>query len=169
FSFDVKIDSWENCMSPEEYVPSLHTAQTTAYFIVKNVREGSPDQNDYVWLGIPIFDARYRVLSPYCALDGDPKVLGTGKLIYTLGGEDVYESVYGGDNPYDGQWCHGEIDLSAKLKEALDRANERGFLTQTEISDLAVVHFNIGWEVPGTFRASMEIKNLRLAFGGTEE
>lgn len=169
FSFDVKIDSWENCMSSEEYDRTLHTAQTTAYFIVKNVRKGSPDQNDYIWLGIPIFDARYRVILPYCALDGNPEVLGTGKLIYTLGGEDAYESVYGGDNPYDGQWCHGEIDLTTKLKEALDRAKERGFLTQTEISDLAVVHFNVGWEVPGTFRASMEIKNLRLAFAEAEK
>lgn len=196
FSFDVKINPWENRLGADDD-PNLHCAQTNAYFAIRNVNSDSPDYNEYIWFGVPLFDSRHEIVPPYIALDGDPKVLGTGKLIYTLGGAAAYEKIYSGlekrpgvfsssnggrskfselaeenltekplsneDNPRFGRWCRGKIDLADASRGALLAAQERGLLAHTVPSDLRIVHFNFGWEVPGTFRCSMEIKNLSLA------
>lgn len=162
FSFDVRIGSCENRMTPEQYDSNLHCAQSNAYFIIRNVNAHSPDFNDYIWFGVPVFDSRHKIVAPYTAIDGDPNIIGTGKLICTFGGDDAYRKIYGDKNPADGLWCHGALDLSAEARAALAAAQDRGLLLHTTLDDLALVHFNFGWEVPGIFRCSMEIKNLSL-------
>lgn len=162
FSFDVRVAGWKNLMSDEEYDPGLHCAQSNIYFVIRNINPDSPDYNDYIWFGIPVFDSRHEIVPAYQALDGDPNVLGTGKLIDTLGGAQAYEKIYAGQNPRSGDWCHGQLDLAAEALEALDAAKKFGFMPQTTLDDLAVVHINFGWEMPGIFDASLEIKNLKL-------
>ncbi|MDO4586446.1 MAG: hypothetical protein Q4C95_04025 [Planctomycetia bacterium] len=163
FSMDVRIGDCQNLMSSDDYDPALHCAQTTAYFVIVNDSPNSPDYQDYIWFGVPIFDSRYEIIEPYAELDGDPKILGTGKLIYTLGGKEIFDKLYDHKNPKNHEWVHLQVNLLDYIPSALETAQKRGLLTQTSLSDLNFAHFNLGWEVPGGFRCSMEIKNIKLS------
>ncbi|MDO5553175.1 MAG: hypothetical protein Q4G68_05400 [Planctomycetia bacterium] len=163
FSMDVRVRKCDNLMKPEDYDSALHCGQATPYFVFANRNPNSEDFNDYIWFGVPLFDSRTEVQPPYAALDGDPKILGTGKLIYVLDGATVISENYGGINPFFGEWAHLEIDLCDSVEEALKRAHAMGLLTKTTMADLAFTHFNLGWEVTGTFDCSLEIKNLRMS------
>ena len=109
-----------------------------------------------------LFDDRAEVQEQYVEVDGDPRTIGTGKLIYRLGDQKTIDDVMSGVNPYSKQWTHIEIDLVQYVTEALKTAKERGFMTHTDVGDLKLAHFNYGWETPGTYSASLAIKNLRL-------
>lgn len=163
FSADLRIAVCENKMTETDYNADLHCGQVSAYFILRNAAPDSPDGKDYVWFGIPVFDSRRDFPPPYAALDGDPTILGTGKLIWLPGGEEALNALYGGRNPRSGQWVHVKANLNDYVAAALAEAKRRNFLTHTEPSDLEISHFNLGWEVPGTFHAILEIKNLRLS------
>jgi len=164
FSMDVHVRKCENLLTPEEYDPKIHCGQATPYFIFSNGNHDSPDYGDYIWFGVPLFDSRYEAQNLYAELDGDPKTIGTGKLIYVLDGATTFRENYAGVNPFFGEWAHVEIDLRPHAQEALDAAQKRGLLTHTSFDELEFRHFNLGWEVPGTFDCSLEIKNLKLLY-----
>ena len=49
------------------------------------------------------------------------------------------------------------------MREALDLAWSRGFLTESKNpADYRVASVNLGWEVPGTFAVEIQVRNLSL-------
>ncbi len=162
FSADARIADWKRLMTDEEFNPGLHATQVSVYFAISNVNPKSPDYTDYIWFGVSFFDDRHEIQSNYVAIDGDPKTIGTGKLIYRIGDQKTIDDVCGGVNPYFQDWVHIEFDATRYVGDMLKAAQERGMLTQTTLDDLKVVHFNFGWETPGTYRSTLEMKNLRL-------
>lgn len=162
FSADARIADWERLMTDAEFNPGLHATQTSVYFAISNVNPESPDYTDYIWFGVSFFDDRHEIQSNYVAIDGDPKTIGTGKLIYRIGEQKTIDDVCGGVNPYSKAWTHIEFDATRYVGDMLKAAQERGMLTQTTLDDLKIVHFNFGWETPGTYRSTLEMKNLRL-------
>ena len=162
YSMDVKIGNVENCMSKEDYEPGAHCAQTTAYLTIQNLQSGSSGFGDYIWFGIPIYDSRSTFPAEFYLLDEGGKHDATGKIIYVLGGQDFLDRQYGGINPADGEWAHCEVDILPFVKQALETAQKAGHMKNTTFSDLRIGEFNIGWEVTGTFRCSMDIKNISL-------
>lgn len=162
FSADLRVPESVSKMKEDEYDPGLHCGQVSAYFIVRPADPDSPDRNDYVWLGIAVFDSRYEFPVSYVGIDQNPDGNGTGKLIWLAGGTETLEKAYRGKNPRSGQWTHLEVTLDDYKEAALKKAQEAGFLTHTKPEDLEIDHFNLGWESPGTFHSVLQIKNLRL-------
>ena len=166
YSMGVKINSCENMMSAEEYDDSKHCAQTTAYFTLQNLDRDSKGYGEFIWFGIPIFDNRSDFPGSMCIIDGDPNADSdrgaTGAVIYVIGGEDMLEEIYGGVNPKDGKWATASIDILPYAKAALQMAHTKGLMTNTKWEQLCVGSFNLGWEVTGVFRCSMDVKNISL-------
>ena len=162
FTCDAQILRSERLMTADEFNPDLHATQASVYFAISNDDPESPDFRDYVWFGVSFFDDRYEVQTDYVAVDGDPKTIGTGKLIYRLGEQRTIDDILGGVNPFSKKPVRIEIDLAQYLGDALQAAKERGFLTETRVEQMRMAHFNFGWETPGTYRAALEIKNPRL-------
>ncbi len=169
FSCDARVADWERLMKDDEFDPSVHATQASVYFAISNDNPESPDFRDYAWFGISFFDDRWEVQSQYVELDGDPRSIGTGKLIYRLGEQKTIDDLMGGVNPYSKEWTHIEIDLARYVGAMLSAAQERGILTRSSVSELKLSHFNYGWEIPGTYRASLAIKNLCLKATFKEE
>jgi hypothetical protein len=61
-----------------------------------------------------------------------------------------------------GIWAAVEKDLLPYIKSGLVCAVQRGYLSSSDPRDYAVANMNIGWEVPGTFDASMQIRDLSI-------
>lgn len=162
FACDAQVLRSERLMSADEFKPNLHATQASVYFAISNDDPESPDFRDYIWFGVSFFDDRWEIQTDYVAVDGDPKSIGTGKLIYRLGERRTIDDILGGVNPFSKKPVRIEIDLAKYLGGALRAAKKRGFLTETRVEQMKLAHFNFGWETPGTYRAALEIKNPRL-------
>jgi hypothetical protein len=136
-----------------------HTAQFLLYLTVQNAVTGSPGFGDYLWFGVPMYDARYRLPRPHAARDqGSEKKKATGKFIYNPGGER-----YATRPASDGDWVTIDTDLLTLMKEALAAAWKAGFLPDSQRpEDYHLGGINCGWEVTGTIDAAMQIRALRL-------
>ncbi len=162
FTCDAQVLRSERLMTEAEFNPDLHATQASVYFAISNDDPESPDFRDYIWFGVSFFDDRWEIQTDYVAVDGDPRTIGTGKLIYRLGERRTIDDILGGVNPFSKKPVRIEIDLAKYLGGALQAAKERGFLTETRVEQMKLAHFNFGWETPGTYRAALEIKNPRL-------
>jgi len=162
FTCDAQVLRSERLMTADEFDSNLHATQASVYFAISNDDPESPDFRDYIWFGVSFFDDRWEIQTDYVAVDGDPKTIGTGKLIYRLGEQRTIDDILGGVNPFSKKPVRIEIDLAQYLGDALQAAKERGFLTETRVEQMKTAHFNFGWETPGTYRAALEIKNPRL-------
>ena len=136
--------------------PGLHTAQATAYWTVHNLSSGNPDYQDMIWFGIPIFDARNEVPPASFAIDAG-QAAASGKYICVLDGKRFWKGATG-----DGQWRTLDTDLKPLLQEALELSRKNGVLQHTQFEDLAITTFNLGWEMPGPYDATLEIRGLSL-------
>jgi len=136
--------------------PGLHTAHITAFWTIHNVNAGSPDHNDMIWFGVPLFDARYPVPHGHQAVDTG-QADATGKFICTIEGARFYPG------PVTvGAWNVLRCDLVPLIAEALQASKSKGFLEHTALEDLALTSFNLGWEVPGSYDCAIHVRHLRL-------
>lgn len=149
----VKLLYSTNRMSANEYDPNLHAAQFQMFFIVKNVRSGSVDQGNYYWFGVPFYDNRYDVPPVYMAADAGKKD-ATGKFIYTIAGEAPLR---------EGSWVTLDKDLLPYVLNGLREAAKRGYLKDSDPHDYAVANMNLGWEIPGTFDAAVQVQDLEIS------
>lgn len=144
-------------MATNEFDAGLHAAQFQMFFIVKNIRPGSADQGNYYWFGVPFFDSRHDVPPAFMATDGGKKD-ATGKFIYTLEGGTL------GEAPLkSGQWVTLDADLLPHILKGLREAESRGYFKNSNPHDYAVVNMNMGWEIPGTFDAAVQVQDLEIS------
>jgi len=136
--------------------PELHAAQFQMFLVVSNINKNSKDSGDYFWFGVPFYDSRYDIPPSHKARDGG-KADATGRFIYAIGGENVTPGPL-----KENQWAEIDIDLLPYIKAGLQEAVKRGYLTDSNSGDYAVVGMNMGWELPGTFDASIQIRDLGL-------
>jgi len=144
-------------MSADEYDPGLHAAQFQLFFIVKNVRPGSVDQGDYYWFGVPFYDNRHDIPPAFMAADAGKKD-ATGKFIYTVAGETLGEA-----SLKTGHWIALDKDLLPHILKGLQEAVRRGYLKDSTPHDYAVANMNLGWEIPGTFDAAVQVQDLDVS------
>lgn len=134
--------------------PGRHTAQVSAYWTAHALRDGQPTR-DMFWFGIPFFDARHAIPPGHFAVDFAP---GTGgKFISNIPGKNFYETPTG-----NGEWHMLDVDLLPHLEAGLKRAHEAGHFPDVTVSDLQLTSFNLGWELPGPYNATIEIRGLSL-------
>lgn len=138
----------------KDYTPDLHAAQFTIYFTVQNRNRQSPGFGDLVWFGVPLYDNRSRFPRAFKEQDFG----GTAKFIFTPDGRE-----YSSTSAQDGGWIMIDKDLLPLMHEALQTAWARGFLKDSkQAADYAIGGMNMGWELPGTFDVSMQVRNLSL-------
>ena len=131
-----------------------HTAQFVWVTVVKNVNEKSPDFGHFVWIVLNIMDSRYEVTPFYCAQD---KALPDGEFIYSFGSADFLKGKIEKNSP-----VSIDFDLYPRLNEILSRAKSAGYLLHTTLADTAVTGMNFGFEITGTYLASMLVKNVAV-------
>ncbi len=134
--------------------PGRHTAQVSAYWTVHNRTADSPDHDEMIWFGIPLFDVRNEIPPPHSALD---TAVPNGKFICSIDSRRFFEG-----NTGDGEWRTLEVDLVPLLREALRISQEHGYMKETRLEDLALTSFNLGWEIPGPYDAAFEVRGLSL-------
>lgn len=158
FSIDVKVNRLDNYIPYPDRNPPSQAAQVTAFFQVQNLNTASPDYGSYVWFGVPLFGNRWQLHPGYYAPDvtGDR---GTGQFINTVPASEFWAG-----DIRDGTWHSiDEHDLLPLMLQAFSRAQTRGYLPDTLLSDLRVSSFNAQWEViGGAFDASFQIKDFHL-------
>jgi hypothetical protein len=156
FGVKVRLTAFENHMNPKDYDPGLHGAQCQMFFIVKCINRQSKDYGDFIWFGVPFFDNRREIPGAYMAKDVG-KDDATGKFIYTIDGREVNTTPL-----KSGKEVTIEKDLLPYIKAGLIEAVKRGYLSGSDPKDYAVVNMNLGWEIPGTFDAAVQIQNLSI-------
>ena len=82
----------------------------------------------------------------------------TGKFIYTVAGAALGEA-----SLKTGQWVALNVDLLPHILEGLQEAAKRGYLKSSDPHDYAVANMNLGWEIPGTFDAAVQVQDLEIS------
>lgn len=156
FDITLRLLYCTNHMTKDQFDPGLHAAQFQMFFIIKNISPASEDHGGYYWFGVPFYDSRYDVPPAYRAKDAG-KDDATGRFIYTIDGKAA-----GMRSLKDGQWVALHVDLLPHIKEGVQEAVRRGYLKSPNPADYAVANMNLGWEIPGTFDAAIEVKNFSI-------
>lgn len=147
--------------------PSLHAAQFLVHIIVQNLTLGDDGYGDMLWFGVPIFDNRKEIIPETFSKDsGKPDA--SGKFIFNI----THEALRSKDLTFykDGAIIAGKnntivptrVDLIPWIHYAFQLARKHGFLTTTSFRDLHISAMNLGWEMPGTYDATMRVSNLAL-------
>jgi hypothetical protein len=132
----------------------VHAAQFQVFFTVQNRNRQSPGHGDLLWFGIPVYDNRHRHPLEHKSKDFG----GTGKFIFTPEGRTFMTG-----SAHDGGWITIDADVLPLMREAVETAWARGFLSGSkQPGDYAIGGMNMGWELPGTFDVELEIRNLSL-------
>lgn len=152
--FDVRLREAET-FRPDGYSPGLHAAQFQVVLTLNNTRRGSSGFGDYLWFVVPVCDDRYALPPEYVAQDF---AVTQGKLIYNPGGAAL------GFSPVrTGEWQSVDCELRPWLERALEAAWSKGYLRDSrDLADYRVAHINLGWEVPGLNRVTMDVRGLSL-------
>lgn len=133
---------------------ALHTAHFQLFFSISNQNESSAGYRDYLWFGLSFYDYRYEEIPLYAAQDLG-KEDATQKFIYELGTREYQDY-----SNLKEDWLELKMNLKPHMLKAFQEAKKNGFLKESELEDMRIVNFNIGWEVTGTFDAGYEFKNL---------
>lgn len=156
---DFEITQCENLMGTD-FNPDLHTALFQWVFIVRNENMDSLDYGNYIWVNIPYFDARYDFNEEDAFLDFG-KEDKSDTFIYSASSREILSDM----RINVGERRRVTIDLKAYIIKALEKIqnlpanlnSDHPILLNTELYDLRVESFYIGWEIPGTFNASATI------------
>jgi hypothetical protein len=136
-----------------------HTAQFLLYITIQNGSRTSPGYGDYLWFGVPMYDARTPLPQRHAAPDkGSALKLGTGKFIFVPSG-DVYSTKPAKNH----EWITIDRDLLPLMREAMDTAWKAGYLSASHsFEDYQLSGINFGWEVTGPLAATMQVRDLNL-------
>lgn len=131
--------------------PDLHAAQVNMFFTVQNLLTG-----DMYWFGIPFYDNRYEIQPEYMAVDGG-KSDASNKFIYIAAQKEFTDKSLN-----NGDWVQYSKDIYPFIIKGLQEAKKQGYLENDNPKEYTLTTMNLGWEMPGTYDGSLEIKNLSL-------
>jgi hypothetical protein len=136
-----------------------HTAQFQLYLTIRNGNRASKGYLDYLWFGVPMYDARTPLPQRFTAPDkGSALKQGTGKYIFTPGG-----APFSNKPAQDGEWISINHDLLPLMHESLNTAWSAGYLQDSRrLEDYQLGGVNIGWEVTGPLDVAMQVRGLGL-------
>jgi hypothetical protein len=137
-----------------DYDPGVHAAQFQVFFTVQNRNPQSAGFGDFLWFGIPVYDNRHSHPPEFKSRDFG----GTEKFIFTPAA-----TAFTSSSAHDGKWILIDRDLLPLMREALEMAWAKGFLSRSaNIADYAIGGMNMGWELPGMFDVALETRKLSL-------
>jgi len=155
FSMELRLVECRNKMKEEDFDETLHTAQSPFYFILRNTNEKSEDFNKSIWLGIPSFDYRYTRMNDSEVISWD---ISTNMYICNI----PPKRIWGDISFQDMQWHRTQTDILPLIKQAVNSMKSKELFLVTTLSDLELTGMNFGWEIPGTFDASILVKGISL-------
>ena len=132
------------------------------YVAIKDVNPDSPDFGDWFWLGLQFFDNRYTFCPQNLIVDGG-KDTATGKAIYTV---DM-RSVMNKKVVEAGESYSVKFDILPEIENALLQLKDfedMDTLRHTELKDLRIFHTNIGWEMPGSYDAAVQVNSWDFVY-----
>jgi len=135
---------------------SFGTAQFQWIFSVKDMKSVI---NDYFWFNFTFFDALYESFPGTQIYDGG-KADATGKFIYA-----PKTSTYLNEPLEIGKKYSVKINIRPFIENAFSIAQNKGALTESLFSDMALSSFNLGWEVSNVSKVGVDISNLSLKVG----
>ena len=134
--------------------PGLHAAQFQWFLYMKNTNEQSEGFRDFVWFGLSMFDSRHEFVPDYAAQDF---AMPNGSFIYSLGSKRYL------DKPVEiGRRQTIRREILNDLREGIETAHKRGFITNTTIDDVVLDGTNIGWEVPGVYDVGVTLHKISV-------
>jgi hypothetical protein len=134
--------------------PGLHAAQLSWFLYLKNTNQESKGFRDFLWFGLSMFDSRHEFVPDYAAQDF---AMPNGSFIYTLGSKRYL------DKPVKvGERQTIRRNILNDIREGIETAHKRGFITNTTIDDVVLDGTNIGWEVPGTYDVGVTLHKLSV-------
>lgn len=145
--------------NPLQIDKNLHTAQFVFYIIVSNTNVNSKDFGNYIWFGLNLYDARWEIVPAYASQDGG-KEINTGAFIY-----QPISSTFCKVPTRVGETQKIDYDLMPRIKDALEAAQQAGYLVNTKWEDLSLGGGNFGVEVTGTYDIAIDIAKLNLWAG----
>lgn len=153
-----QIDEVTN-LDPKNYDPSLHAAQFLWYITIrkyeKEERVNNPLKDNFIWLGIPIYDNRFKTIEASQRVDRG-FAGATNTLIYSLASSNYLK-----EEPLQlGKEYIIDFDIFPYIKKSIRYAIREGVFDSEK--NLFVNYMNIGWELPGSFRVRSSIKELHL-------
>ncbi|MBM3498642.1 MAG: hypothetical protein FJX74_08205 [Armatimonadetes bacterium] len=152
FRLEARLNRCEN-HTGQGYFASLHAAQFITTITVQNLNRKSPGYGDFLWLNLVQYDDRQPIPQPFIAPDQAHQ-----KLIFAASGERLATR-----SLHDGEWVTFAADLLPIVRDALQAAWDREFLTDSRnLADYRLGGISIGWELPGTFAAEVQVRNLSL-------
>ena len=153
-TMDVTLNKSERKMTAEEYNPSLHTAQYLMYIVVRS--NAALDAGEFLWFGIPIYDARYKFMPESGMVDAGTAG-NTGKFIYQMPQNEFMPNGL----PLN-EKVQINVDLVQYFERALNMAHQHNLMVNTTVQDLYLTNMNIGFEIPGTYDISVTLENFSL-------
>lgn len=153
FALDAVLHFSNNMHPAGTYNPADNAAQFSIFLTVQNLNKKSPNFGRYVWFGLPVYDNRYAMSHQHQQKDAFTK-----KFIY-----EVDSSEFAKNSIHDGHWVHMEADLLPELIKSIQLAIAKGFFQQpVSTGEFSIKSINVGWEMPGTFDAEIQFKDLNL-------
>ena len=150
------ITKMDSMMTEEEFNPNLHTAQFMWYLTIINKEKFNGAVNDYLWYGPMYYDARYEFTEDFGQQDTG-KDDATGKYIYCEGmKEELSQPVAIGEK------VRVTMNVLPGILNAIQDAQQKGYLQGCIPELLKINYMNIGWEIPGTFDCEVVIHDLSL-------
>lgn len=140
------------------YNPGLHTAQFSWIFTMTCDNRSKPSHGKGYWFTLPLYDYRYKVIKASFMEDGG-KESATGDMMYGLSNE---VAVPGGIEA--GRHYTVSVDLYPHLLASFERMRQEGYYADCTLSDMRISTTNIGWELPGTFDAGVEVDYLSVKY-----
>jgi hypothetical protein len=139
----------------EGFDDAYHAAQFQMFLTIQNLTTTSPGYGDFFYFGIPLFDSRYRETELYARADtADP----SGKFIYIPPSAEFLPV-----STHDRTLVEVRCDVLPLVHAGIASAWEHGFLPgSSDLADYYVSGMNFGWEIPGTYDASILVRDLSL-------
>ncbi len=152
FSCDIRLAGYELTTNAD----GVNAAQYLAYFYMSG-----KNTDEFIWFGVNLFDDR-GLQDTSWSVDFAP---GSHNMIYTVSTKGTYglplRSIY--KKGISEKFTKVIIDLTPYMQNCIARANkDNTFGRQADISDFQITGMNIGFELHGNIKCSVESKNLSL-------
>ena len=152
---------------------ALGAAQLFLYFSVvynpNNLYKHHNNAEHAVWIGMPLFDSRYNVISKYVNID-DNHVGASNRLIYSASNAD-YLPVSNWNGLEYGRKYSVKYDILPLIQEAyiyacnLDKdEHPNTSFKGLDYSDFQLGYMNYGYECPGAFKIDTTISNFDVRY-----
>ena len=159
-SLSYRVLNYEDCMGFLADI-GFHAASFNWSFMVRNINSESRYQGDCFRICLLLFDNRFMGLSREATISSNSSPFRE-VFSYHPKSQMYMPAALNGKLPKVKQNIELDVDILPIIAAALTTAEAQGLITDTTPADWEVVACDIGWEMTGTYNASVQVKKLQL-------